>query len=373
MRVMHVIEIRGIGGAEKLLIDFLPAQVSMGIPVICIIVYFAKHENAATTIINELKSGGVTTKSIKLGNSFSLLSLPSQVKKIILEQNPDLIHTHLRLAELVIAGLKKFGLSIPTCSTIHGFWDKLNLFKLRMFIVKKLIKNFDGLVFVSNYAQDFYRKHHLINNINTISVINNGYKVEHAAQGVLPAKNININELKIVLAGRLIEWKGHKYAIEAVQILIKKYPGIKLDFYGAGDYEPSIKNKIDECSLQESVFLKGFDINIKKIMRTYDIALVPSFFEAFGIVFLDAFGAGLPVVAFDLPSGNELITHKVNGLLAQPYNSQSLADNIEQLILDDDLRKSIIENAYNALVEKFSIEEMVNQYSLFYTNILKAY
>lgn len=105
-------------------------------------------------------------------------------------------------------------------------------------------------------------------------------------------------------------------------------------------------------------------------MQGYDIALVPSFFEAFGIVFLDAFGAKLPVVAFDLPSGNELITHKVNGLLATPYSSQSLADNIEQLILDNKLRISIIKNGYNTLTKKFSIERMVDEYSLFYNKVL---
>jgi glycosyltransferase involved in cell wall biosynthesis len=372
MRVMHVIEIRGIGGAEKLLTDFLPAQVDAGIDVICVVIYIAKHENTATWIIQALQKGGVKIRKIKLNNLYFSFFLPGRIKKIILEETPDLIHTHLRVAELVIAYLKGGGLNIGTCSTIHGFSDKFNFIKARMFIVKKLLKNFDGLCFVSNSALLYYKEHNLINSNNLTTVINNGHKPEIFEQEFKKDKIEGNASIKLILSGRLIELKGHKYAIEAMKILLNKYPYLTLDFYGAGPYENVIKQEIKHASLQQSVFLKGFTNNIKQVMNQYDIALVPSSFEAFGLVFLDAFGAKVPVVAFDLPSGNEIISHEINGLLAEPFSTQSFADNIERLILDCELRESIIKNAFNNLEAKFSLGQMVSKYSSFYDSIIKS-
>ena len=370
MKVIHIVEIRGIGGAEKLLLDFLPEQAKEGVDVICIIIYFAEYEDTAIWFTETLQKGGVKTRKIKLNKLYLLFLLPSKIKKIIFVENPKIIHTHLRLAELVIAYLKGFGLKIETCSTIHGFSDKFNFLKIRLYIVRNLLKNFNGLCFVSNSAFIYYKKHNLINRRSLTAIVNNGYKKELFEKKNNQNKIENNQSAKLILSGRLIELKGHKYAIEAMKILLKKYPYLTLDFYGSGPYEDTILKEISRLSLQKSVFLRGFKNNIKYIMQQYDIALVPSSFEAFGLVFLDAFGAKVPVVAFDLPSGNEIISHEVNGLLAKPFSSQSFADNIERLILDDTLCQIITKNAFNSLETNFSISQMVFQYSSFYNHII---
>jgi len=110
--------------------------------------------------------------------------------------------------------------------------------------------------------------------------------------------------------------------------------------------------------------------NIVQTISKYDIALLPSMYEPFGIVFLDSFAAKVPVIAFDLPAGNEIITDGYNGLLAEPKNAASLAAKAEILIEDNRLRDNIVINAHKTLQEKYSMDLMVNAYLSVYRELI---
>ena len=167
-----------------------------------------------------------------------------------------------------------------------------------------------------------------------------------------------------------MNWKGHKYAIEAVKILKTKYPNLVLHFYGIGAYEDELKSMIKSNHLSFNVKLQGFTRNINEKYTEYDIVLIPSIMEPFGMVFLEAFNHNKPVVAFDLPAGNEIIRHGYNGRLAKPYSSESLAEEIDFLIQHPKQREEIIFNAKKELQEKYSIQKMAASYISFYQKIL---
>jgi len=368
MRVLHIIEIRGIGGAENLIIDFIPSQLNTGMQVQCVILYMSKYKNDAVSFANRLATRDLEIRLVEFTNVLLLLPVLVKVQRLIKFSNPDIIHTHLRVAELVIALLKKHNLKVPVVTTAHGFADKFNYFKLRLFLVKRLIKDIEGHAFVSNVIKEFYLKYNLINAKSLTTIIHNGYRSIGSSPRVKP---IDKNNIKLILWGRLVERKGHKYAIEAVKILKEKYPHLRLDFYGAGPFEKKIREMINDAGLQQNVFLRGFSENISQNLGAYDIALVPSFHEPFGMVFLEAFDAQIPVVAFDLPAGNEIIKQNVSGLLAVPSSSASLAEKIESLILDDKLRNKIITNGVQTLQDNFTIEKMSARYLAFYSEIIK--
>jgi glycosyltransferase involved in cell wall biosynthesis len=95
-------------------------------------------------------------------------------------------------------------------------------------------------------------------------------------------------------------------------------------------------------------------------------------YESFGLVFLDAFAAGVPVVAFDLPAGNEIITDQVTGLLAKPYDHRSLYEQVLRLCESEDLRRTLSTNASAKLKTSFSITRMADDYVQYYNHVCTA-
>jgi glycosyltransferase involved in cell wall biosynthesis len=379
MRILHIIEIRGIGGAEKMLLDFLHEQTNVKIEVFCLLIYHTKYVEATEKINFRLLELGVTSYTLEFSNSIDILNLVFKIKKHVQKINPDVIHTHLRLAETLLSIIKLFNKKLIVVTTVHGYSDgfqnqlatgrNFNIrLTFRYYLVRFINFQLNGAAFISDFIMKFYINSHLINNNNKLRRINNAAATNNVEYCDNSIKNININEIQVILPGRLIEWKGHVYAFEAIKILSKKY-NISLDCYGTGPYLLELQKTVQRMELQEVVRFKGFTDKIIDVMKLYDIVLIPSLFESFGIVFLDAFASMVPVVAFDLPAGNEIITNQVHGLLAEPYSASSLAEKMEQLILNESIKEIIIGNALHLLKTKYSMSEMVLQYSNFYSDL----
>ena len=379
MKILHIIEIRGIGGAEKLLLEFLAEQRITGLEVSCILMCNDYHLEISNTFFQFLRNSNISVLIIRFKYKYSFFSIIKKIYCGIKSFEPDIIHTHLRMAEFYLACFKVFKNNLKIVTTVHGYSDQFQSdyssgkitnvkLTLRYYVIKFINSRIDGLAFISNFIYKFYFDAGLISAKSAVRQINNGALLStNTVKNDLGKKKLNY---KVILPGRLIEWKGHKYAFEAVKILKGKFPNVKLDCFGTGTYENELSKFINDNNLQDQISLNGFTNNIVEVIHNYDVVLVPSLFESFGIVFLDAFAAGIPVVAFDLPAGNEIITHKKNGMLSAPKSAKSIADNVEKLFLDSALRRDIVLNAANALVTKYSITQMVDAYIELYKDVL---
>jgi glycosyltransferase involved in cell wall biosynthesis len=100
---------------------------------------------------------------------------------------------------------------------------------------------------------------------------------------------------------------------------------------------------------------------------------VPSLFEPFGIVALEAMAAKSPVVASDTGGMSEIIDHDVTGVKVYPNNPDSLAWGINKVLLDDKYRQSLRENGYKVVQEKYGWEKIAQQTKSTYETILGEY
>lgn len=156
---------------------------------------------------------------------------------------------------------------------------------------------------------------------------------------------------KIILAiGRLDVWriKGFDILIEAWSKIAYKYPDWTLEL--AGDGSDSNKQYLENLAVQynvekQLVFL-GFIKNIDKVMRESSIFVLSSRIEGFGMVLVEAMSQGCACVGFNCGGRQrEIITSEKEGLLINTFSSSLLADNIEKLIINDEMRLHIAENA----------------------------
>ncbi len=376
MNILHVINITGFGGAEKLLLQLLPA-LKRNDEVECAILYPLNTDSAALTIGTILEKKGIKVYLFSYQKWYSK-SIVDYLSLLINKGKYTIIHSHLKHADIWMARLKrKRAITIPVVSTMHGYNDayenkfgfeiKRKIYFSPYFQFSKIIYTYlDGFILISDIVGSFFSRTGLLGNKRKV-IIHHGYECQICSSD---ERIIKAGEgYHIALPGRLLYRKGHRFLIEAVKELNDRGIPVNLHIYGTGEEQPALEMQVRQLQLLEKVTFHGYVDDLVKILAGMDCVVIPSLWEGFGLVFLDAFAAHTPVVAFDLPAANEIIKHEYNGLLARPGSSTDLAENIARILKDDQLRNRIIANADIDLKQRFDINIMADKYRDFYKEI----
>jgi glycogen(starch) synthase len=182
-------------------------------------------------------------------------------------------------------------------------------------------------------------------------------------------------EEKIVLyVGRLVYEKGIHILINAVPKVMEKV-NAKFIIVGSGYMKEQLLNIVRSMRLEHKVLFMGFvdDETLLKLQRCADVSVVPSLFEPFGIVALEAMAAESPVVVSDTGGLSEIVDHDVTGFKAYPNNPDSLAWGIIKILQDEPYRNLIRENAYKKVEEKYDWEKIAQQTKQIYEGVLGEY
>lgn len=143
-----------------------------------------------------------------------------------------------------------------------------------------------------------------------------------------------------VSIGRLIPRKSYHVLLDAWKLL----PGdANLVILGDGPLKFSLEKAIKDRALSERVWLLGFMDEVKKmqILRAADMYVSAAEHEGFGIVFLEAMEAGLPIVAVNEGGQTDFLTDNENALLVEPHNPTALAQAINAMVKDGHLRHTM--------------------------------
>lgn len=134
----------------------------------------------------------------------------------------------------------------------------------------------------------------------------------------------------VCVANFYSEVKGHRYAVEAMKLLPEEYT---LTFIGDGQELEGVKDLVRRYSLDSQVDFRGAMNNhdMRKLLPEYDVMVVPSLSESFGIAAVEGMAAGLPVVASAVGGLPEVVVDDECGVLVQPGNSERLAKAIKSL------------------------------------------
>lgn len=156
------------------------------------------------------------------------------------------------------------------------------------------------------------------------------------------ATRATLDGTTIVAAGRLIPQKGFDHLVDAFAFLADDHPDWKLKIYGSGKQKQRLQRRVDEHGLTGQVHLKGRTTQLDEKLSKASMYVLSSRFEGFPMVLLEAMTHGLPVVAFDCPTGpSDMIAHGHNGLLVPPGDVKGLACAIEELMTDEVRRREL--------------------------------
>ena len=181
----------------------------------------------------------------------------------------------------------------------------------------------------------------------------------------LPFRVETVSDLsakRVISIGRYAYEKGNDLLLQAWTIVEKKCREWCLDIYGMGDQAP-YRQQMKELGVDESrCHLYGSLLNVKEEYLRSSIFALPSRFEGFGLVIIEAMSCGLPVVTFDCENGpRNIMTDGENGYLIPPFDVDAYAEKLIRLILDETLRREIGANARKSS-QRYAIDDIANQW-----------
>lgn len=289
------------------------------------------------------------------------------IKKILLEDKIDLLHAHGSLPDDFGTYLLSKKFSVPYVITVHGasvYAVHRNTHHFKM--SKIAIVNANKIVAVSNIVLKRIEK--FTGRKEGVSCIYNGFKAsDESTKSVLKDPSI----IKILFAGSLIERKGIRYLISAFIELEKKYFNLKLIVAGGGILENEMMLLCKNFKIEKKVFFLG-TISHKKMLdeiKNSDILVLPSWDEAFGVVYLEAMSMKKPVVGTINEGISDFITDGENGYLVEPRDSSSIIEKLSLLIENKKLRDVIGNKGFEA-IKNLTWERNAIEYIALYNEIL---
>jgi glycosyltransferase involved in cell wall biosynthesis len=182
-------------------------------------------------------------------------------------------------------------------------------------------------------------------------------------------------EEKIVLfVGRLVYEKGVHVFVNAIPKVLEKV-NAKFIIVGNGYMKEQLSNIVKNMGFAHKAMFTGFvdDDTLRKLQKCADVSAVPSLFEPFGIVALEAMAAKSPVVVSDTGGLSEIVEHDVTGIKVYPENPDSLAWGITKVLLNNAYANWIRNNAYKKIQEKYNWNKIAQQTEAVYETILDVY
>ncbi|WP_027626897.1 glycosyltransferase [Clostridium lundense] len=313
--------------------------------------------------LDEVK-GSSSLKKLKYVNSFS------RVKEIIKEIKPDILHAHYATSYGLLGALCKFH---PYILSVWGsdVFDFPNEGKLKKQMLKYNLSKADKILSTSKVMA-----------VETNKYIDKDIEVTPFGVDLnrfIPFDNKYEDKDEIVIGSiKTLEAKyGMEYLLRGFAEVQHKYPDkkLKLEIAGKGSQQEFLENLSKELGVEDRVKFLGFlnGDEVIKAFNRFDIAVFPSTLdsESFGVAAVEAQACGTPVIVSNVGGLPEATKPDSSSLLVRKKNSSDIANALEKLILDKDLRIAMGKNGRKFVEENFNIEDNFNKVDKIYLNYAK--
>jgi len=181
-------------------------------------------------------------------------------------------------------------------------------------------------------------------------------------------------EKLILFVGRLVYEKGAHVLINAIPKILEKV-NAKFVIVGSGYMKEQLSVIVKSMRLESKVLFTGFldEDSLLKLQCSADVSVVPSLFEPFGIVALEAMAAKSPVVVSDTGGLGEIVEHDVTGVKVYPNNVESLAWGVAKVLSDERYRDSLRERALKRIQERYDWDKIAQKTERIYEGVLSEY
>ncbi|MDB5504205.1 MAG: hypothetical protein JWR89_4107 [Tardiphaga sp.] len=362
--VLQLISSLTVGGAERLLINFAASCCeSHGVPQVFVVI----NDQCNADLASELSAAGHPTYFLKRRPGDRDPRIVLTLLRIIRRHDIRVIHAHDSGAKH-LAMLSKLYRSISVGYTIHNTgiatsWDRVRLRLHRRFV--------DWNIAISAAVERECRAVRL----PAVFKVHNGIPL--AAFGAVARRRGFAAPLRLVNVARLYpRQKGQDILIRAVGLCHARGLDVRCDFVGdppEGDQKtvPELERLAATEGVSDRIRFLGSRTDVRGPLGEADIFVLPSRYEGFGLVLLEAMAVGVPVIAADVDGPAELVVDGSNGIKFKVGSAQDLADKIVALAERPDIAAHIARTAQHFVAE-FDIAHLRDQYFAIYGQMMKG-
>ena len=352
-----------VGGAERLLVNFAAScAASQGVPQVFVVI----NDQCDADLASELSAAGHPTYFLKRRPGDRDPRIVLTLLRLIRRHDIRVIHAHDSGAKH-FAMLSKFYRSMSVGYTIHNTgiatsWDRVRLRLHRHFV--------DWNIAISAAVERECRAVRL----PAVFKVHNGIPL--AAFGAVARRRF-ATPLRLVNVARLYPaQKGQDLLIKAVGLCRARGLDVRCDFVGnppEGDRRtlPKLEGLAAAEGVSDCIRFLGSMTDVRGPLGEADIFVLPSRYEGFGLVLLEAMAVGVPVIAADVDGPAELVVDGLNGIKFRAGSAQDLADKIVALAERPVVAAQIARTAQQFVAE-FDIAHMRDQYFAIYSQMMKG-
>ena len=365
MRVLHVVEYLGLAGMEYGVIKQVNRlDPNIFSPMICCL----RHQVEATV---PLINSTIPIFELKKNQGRDLRVI-SSLATLLRNQRVDIVHSHNwpTFFYTIMAALLA-----RTPIIIHGVHGREGKeVSRRQQLVQRLMGNFVScFVTVSSSLEKEIRSIWKVRPEN-ISTVSNGVDLKKYAQ-TFPLEPIRkelqmkMEGLVILSVGGLRPVKDQETLIRAVAKVRHTLPQVYLLIVGT-DHGSGVLHKLQELveklNIQEHVHFLGVRHDIPQLMQLCNVYVNTSIFEGMSNTILEAMAAGRPVIATRVGGNPELVKDKITGYLIEPKSVESLANRLNELLMDPELAEAMGSAGRKGAEQNHSMSTMINRYQALY-------
>jgi len=311
-------------------------------------------------------------RRVSLGGDIrAFTTLVREVRKF----KPHVIHTHTAKAGFLgrIASI----ISLQPSIRVHTFHGHLlngyfgSLKRLLVVIAEKILAIFtDQLLAVGNKVrQDLLQAG--IGNKDNFGLMPPGLAITALPEKEISLKSLGLpsGRLQCAFIGRVTQIKRPDRFLDVVSEIKRR--GVDLDFFIAGDGEllEICRERIVKQDLPVTIL--GWQSDIEKVLSAADIVVLTSDNEGTPLSLIQAGMAGLPVVTTNVGSVPEVVLDGVTGIVTA-LGVEEIADALEKLVLDKDLRHRLGHKAQEFTLANFGVERLVHGHGELYKKLLSS-
>jgi len=294
------------------------------------------------------------------------------IKQMIAEFKPEVIHLNLGIsAHIFFYNFIKKCINVPTVLTLHGLLCLEQAYKKQIDSVKRYTSLFNTCAWITTVSKA------LIDELEIYLPINQ-YNITYIHNSLpslpLQPQPLSFKPNKIFCVGRLTYEKGFEVAIAAFAILKKTIPHVEMTIVGDDDEMANLQRLVNTLQLEASINFLGMvpQRDVLPLINEATLVIVPSHYEAFGVIALEAAMLAKPVIASKVGGLKEIIEHGKTGLLVEKNNIAAFSKAMVDLLSNPNKTTDMGLAAREHVIENFSVRQMVTRYESVYSQSIKS-
>ncbi len=367
-RILHVITTLSVGGAEIHLRELLSgiSRAKYHIE----LAYFKEEAQEARSMVSDFRHLGIPVHDLGGTGRISLGAL-TRLIRLLAKGRFDLVHSHLFRADLYSSLALLLFPKTVLVNSVHNpedFYTRRLVALLARFAARRQSRTIAISKAVERHLADYLRAPSAKLNLiyyGLSPIVPKGINLR-AEYGIPPGAPL------IGTIGRLSKQKGHLILLEAMARIVKMIPEARLLIVGHDDQglREALQDRIGELGLQDRVILPGFRDEVPDIMAALDLFCLPSLWEGFGMVLIEAMAESLPIVASRVGSIPEVVLDNKTGILVPPGDSKALTEAILNILGNGGLSVELGMAGRKRLDELFTREAMALATERIYDDLL---